>query len=249
MSGFEKQTYTQTPNSLFEAMKDMDECELKVVLYICRMTFGYHRDEIKVSTRKIAEAIGMNTASVDKGADAAVARGLVERVVDGNKTTLWRALVSDSISESPAIQKLNRHDSDNESLLGVKESNKEKITVIAANAAKPDLVDGIIKYALGPKDIQRAISRFFYLTPNWDGNKFNRQWMQWAIQEGVTPEQIETAARVWQTKFNIPPNLKMIQEHWLSLREAQRVAPDRPELKPFVPVEENYVPNPFKVKK
>jgi len=101
----------------------------------------------------------------------------------------------------------------------------ETTTDIAANAAKPDLVDGIIKYALGPKDIQRAISKFFYLTPNWEGNKFNRQWMQWAIQEGVTPEQIETAARVWQTKFNIPPNLKMIQEHWLSLREAQRVAP------------------------
>jgi len=96
---------------------------------------------------------------------------------------------------------------------------------IAANAAKPDLVDGVIRYSLGPKDIQRAIARHFRLTPNWEGNKFNRQWMQWAIQEGVTPEQIETAARVWQTKFNIPPNLKMIQEHWLSLREAQRVAP------------------------
>lgn len=123
---FEKQTYTQTPNSLFIAMKDMDECELKVVMLICRYTFGYHRDEVKLSTRKIAEEIGMNTASVQKGADQAVERGLIEKVIDGNKTTLWRALVSDSEIESPAIQKLNRGVSDNESLLGVKESNKEK---------------------------------------------------------------------------------------------------------------------------
>ena len=125
MSGFEKQTYTQVPNSLFVTMKDMDECELKVVMLICRYTFGYHRDEVKISTRKLAEEIGMNTASVDKGADSAVARGLIERITDGNKTTVWRALVSDSEFESPAIQNLNHHDSEFESLVGVKESIKD----------------------------------------------------------------------------------------------------------------------------
>ncbi len=148
MSGFEKSTYTQMPNSLFEIMKDMSECELKVVLFICRLTFGYHRDEVRISTRKIAEGIGMNTASVDKGGDAAVARGLLEKVTDGNKTTIWRALVrdsefesrpgngdsnsetpnnqGDSNNESVATQKVNRLDSKSESLLGVKESIKQK---------------------------------------------------------------------------------------------------------------------------
>jgi len=139
MSGFEKQTYTQIPNSLFKIMGDMDECELKVVLLICRLTFGYQRDEAKISTRKIAESIGMNTASVDKGGDAAVKRGLLEKIIDGNKTTIWRTIVSDSEFESRqksgdskpesqsdnAIQKVNRRDSESESLLGVKESIKE----------------------------------------------------------------------------------------------------------------------------
>jgi hypothetical protein len=122
---FEKQTYTQTPNSLFLEMKNMDECELKVVLLICRYTFGYHREEVKLSTRRIADEIGMNTASVQKGADSAIERGLIEKVIDGNKTTTWRALVSDSEIESQVIQKLNRGVSDNESLLGVKESIKK----------------------------------------------------------------------------------------------------------------------------
>jgi len=134
---FEKQTYTQVPNSLFSVMKDMDECELKVVLLICRYTFGYHRDEVKISTRKIADEIGMNTASVQKGAERAIERGLIEKVVDGNKTTLWRALVSDSEFESPAYQNLNRGVSENESLLWVKERKKEK---------KGDLLDGMLYY-------------------------------------------------------------------------------------------------------
>ena len=103
----------------------------------------------------------------------------------------------------------------------------ETTTETAAKAAKPDLVDGVIRYSLGPKDIQRAIAKHFRLTPNWEGNKFNRQWMQWAIQEGVTPAQIERAARAWMGKFNIPPNLKMIQEHWLTLSgEANQIARD-----------------------
>lgn len=135
---FEKQTYTQIPNSLFSVMKDMDECELKVVLLICRYTFGYHREEVKLSTRRISDEIGMNTASVQKGADKAVERGLIEKIVDGNKTTIWRAVVSDSEIESPAYQKLNRGVSEIESLSGVKEKKeKEK---------KGDLLDGFLFY-------------------------------------------------------------------------------------------------------
>lgn len=135
---FEKQTYTQLPNSLFLVMKDMDECELKVVMLICRYTFGYHRDEVKLSTRRIADEIGMNTASVQKGADKAVERGLIEKVTDGNKTTLWRALVSDSEIESPMIQKLNRCVSENESLSRVKERVKK--------GKEGDEIDGMIYF-------------------------------------------------------------------------------------------------------
>jgi hypothetical protein len=131
---FEKQTYTQVPNSLFKVMTEMDECELKVVLLICRYTFGYHRDEIKLSTRRIADEIGMNTASVQKGADAAIERGLIEKEIDGNKTTVWRALVGDSETESHACQNLNRRDSEIESLSGVKESIKDTSKEIGASA-------------------------------------------------------------------------------------------------------------------
>lgn len=133
MAGFEKQTYTQVPNSLFEVMGEMDECELKVVLYVCRHTFGYHRESFKISTRKIADAIGMSVASVAKGAEAAEVRGLLERINEGQNTTEWRAIVAlgDSNSDTPSakvIQKLNQGDSKIESQVGlnkVKEINRE----------------------------------------------------------------------------------------------------------------------------
>lgn len=135
---FEKQNYTQTPNSLFAIIKDMDECELKVVLLICRYTFGYHREEVKLSTRRIADEIGMSIVSVAKGAERAVERGLIEKITDGNKTTLWRALVDDSENESQVIQKMNRGVSKNESQLGVKENlNKQKEKLSAGKPRTP----------------------------------------------------------------------------------------------------------------
>jgi hypothetical protein len=82
-------------------------------------------------------------------------------------------------------------------------------------------VDYILRTALGPKAIQDAMATFFKMTPRWDGNKTNRQWMQWAMAEGVTAAQIEHAANLWSRdkRFNgMQPSLSQIQTHWLVLR-------------------------------
>lgn len=138
--GFESPNFTQVPNDLFLKMGGMDECELKVVMYICRYTFGYHRDSVKISIRKMAIAIGMNTASVAKGAAAAERRGLIRRVIDGLNTTEWRAIVTDAVSEieSPVYQKLNHPVSEIESQVGLNK-DKERVkdnTTTRANSSE-----------------------------------------------------------------------------------------------------------------
>lgn len=158
MSGFEKQTYTQVPNSLFKIMGDMDECELKVVLYICRHTFGYHRESVKISTRKMADAIGMNTASVQKGAELAEKRGLIERINDGHNTTEWVAIVEGvSNSDTGVIQNLTHGVSEFESQVGLNKDkeikrNKPKISGIesAIYSGRP-----VEKSDLDPQDTNK----------------------------------------------------------------------------------------------
>lgn len=139
MSGFEAQTYTQVPNSLFAIMHDMEESELKVVLLICRYTFGYHRDEIRLSIRRIAREIGMSKNSAERGAEAALKRGLIERVSEGRTTTTWRALVQETVpvidpvptvSTTGAVpaqlsQPVGQPVSIIDPQVGLKESNKE----------------------------------------------------------------------------------------------------------------------------
>lgn len=123
-SGFEYQTYTQTPNSLFTLLPEMNECELKVLLIICRFTFGYHRHEVAISTKALARLTGMSETSVMLGAKIAVERGLIESIKDGKKTTVYKALISNIGDTLPQIMGIATPNFGEQ--LGVKESIKKE---------------------------------------------------------------------------------------------------------------------------
>lgn len=91
---------------------------------------------------------------------------------------------------------------------------------------KGDLVDLEIS-KLPAKSIRQAVHEYFRLNTNWD-TKYNRQWMEWAVETGITAEQIERAANTWRMdkQFNWQvPTLKGIFEKWQMLMEASTHAP------------------------
>lgn len=99
----------------------------------------------------------------------------------------------------------------------------EDMATIVASANKT--VDAILHGTLSPKAIRDAMAEHFKLTPNWEGNKFNRQWMEWAMENSVSPEQIKMAANKWRDdkQFNWQhPTLKAIQENWLRLMDSPK---------------------------
>src|SRR5690349_17315176 len=92
-------------------------------------------------------------------------RGLIERVTEGQNTTLWRALVGDSEIESPravseietpVIQKLNQSVSKNESQVGVKEkkeiNTKNKLII---NPITAELFTDTFGQFFNPKEQKR----------------------------------------------------------------------------------------------
>ena len=117
---------------------------------------------------------------------------------------------------------------------------KQDLSKITEKANKT--FEGIIKYSLSPKAIQEALAKYFKLTPNFEA-KYNRQWMQWAMENNVTPGQIELAADTWKNdkRFNWKMyDLKGIQEHWLELiAEPAPAEPLPPYYQPFVPEPES----------
>jgi len=98
-------------------------------------------------------------------------------------------------------------------------NSKDSKTSESLKNPKPDILDGILEYQLHPKAIQDAIKKYFKLTPNWEA-KYNTQFMEWAVETGITPEQVQKAAELWRIdkRFNwAVPSLRGIQEHWLEL--------------------------------
>lgn len=77
--GIEPPNHTQVPNALFDLMPSMGEAELKVVLVICRQTFGWHRKEDELSLAQLRSMTGLSRTSVIKGIDEGMARGLIKR--------------------------------------------------------------------------------------------------------------------------------------------------------------------------
>lgn len=78
--------------------------------------------------------------------------------------------------------------------------------------------DGKVKMVYMP-EIQEALKEHFELTPNWK-TKWSQEFLQWALAEGITPEQIATAAVTWNNDSRFswrPPTLEGIRTSWITL--------------------------------
>lgn len=238
-NGFTKpeQNYSKLPHDFVDRLSEIETvAELKVVLYVLRHTWGFSEfdkpkkmtyDEIangrkrKDGTR-IDGGTGLSVNSIHAGAEKAVEHGFLTIETDESdkaRIEKWYCLnMADESNFDSSPSKIDTRPSKIE-----ERSEKETIERKELSASrKPDLLDAEIDYHLKPKAIREAMAKYFKLTPNWDGNKYNREWMQWAVEQEVTPAQIERAADLWRSdkRFNWqPPSLKLIQERWLQLVE------------------------------
>jgi Bacteriophage replication protein O len=70
--------YSQIPNVLFDVwMPILGQSEFSVLMYIARLTFGFHQPEAQRGMRRIAEKTGMNKDTVSKSVESLIGRGLL----------------------------------------------------------------------------------------------------------------------------------------------------------------------------
>ena len=76
--------YTQIPNVILDdLMHDMTESELRVVLAICRKTFGWQKIRDRLSISQLMELTGMSNNGVLNGLTAGIKRGIIKREARG----------------------------------------------------------------------------------------------------------------------------------------------------------------------
>ena len=95
------------------------------------------------------------------------------------------------------------------------------LTTKETSLPKGDLVDFELS-KLPAMTLRQAIHEYFRLNVNWE-TKTARQWMEWAVGENITTEQIRSSAELWRSDkaFNWQtPTLKGIFEKWPALMDA-----------------------------
>jgi DNA-binding MarR family transcriptional regulator len=65
---FKQPTHTQIPNELIdELMPDLTGAEFKILTYLCRRTFGFHRDSDAIPLSQLTEGLSISGQPVDRG--------------------------------------------------------------------------------------------------------------------------------------------------------------------------------------
>lgn len=239
----EKAAWVKFSTAFKKELPLIDESALKVFIFLA-LSIGREDNKARPGTRAIADGTGLSKNTVTSALRRLEELGLLQiSRLDGQRSTFEPVLVSAN-EESPTVPNfgtvpLSQFQGElSQFPEGLSQFGGATVPTVIPKNAQPEvpeddqknqkeaaaphsrnLVDGIIHYHIHPKAVQQAIATHFKLTPNWE-TKFNRQFMEWAVEQGVQPSQVELAAGTWRKdkRFNwSAPSLKGIQEHWLEL--------------------------------
>lgn len=203
---------------------------LKVWLFIS-LSINRHTNKANPGLRTIAEQVNLAVNTVQK---------CLQELENLELLTVDRNSRKYNIYETPEYVSANRveptvsnGDTDTETVSNfdttVSNSGQTvspSVILNQSNQNKPDLLDAEIHFNLKPTSIRQAVKEYFKLNVNWD-TKTARQWMEWAVGENITPDQIARAADLWRRdkQFNWQvPSLKGIFEKWPMLSEMKMEA-------------------------
>jgi len=205
---------------------------LKVWLFIA-LSINRNTGKANPGLRTIAESVNLAVNTVQKALKELEGMELLTVDREAKRYNIYET--PEYISANKAEPTVSNGDTPSESVSndGQTVSNSEQsvspsVILNQINQNKPDLLDAEIHFNLKPTSIREAVKAHFRLNVNWD-TKLARQWMEWAVGENITAEQIEAAAQLWRSDkaFNWQvPTLKGIFEKWDMLMENSE---DKPE--------------------
>lgn len=227
MMPFTDPNYTQTPNDLLGDldaggdvapghMAEMGYAELKVVLAVCRLTFGYHRNKSRASITTLEKLTGLSRPAVVSGAMQAEKRGLIERIQDGG-VTQWIAYVEPkqlsklTSKETKLVKQVNRTGKatlpTSKATLPPSKKETQKERNKAASTAQRQLTEGQRGFLQlwGAKRFRTVAQKDAVLELEQEyGTDKLLQAARWAAEKGMTVGDAVGAVRTALPKFGKP---------------------------------------------
>ena len=117
--------YTQMPNQVLDAMPSLSCAETKVVLAVCRKTFGWHKETALLSLTYLEKMTGLSRQGVVNGLDSLLKRGWLSRTESGQSFE-YEVLIESPVNENDQSTELTSQQSCKEVGNGVDTLKKGK---------------------------------------------------------------------------------------------------------------------------
>ena len=185
---YQAPNHTQVPNLLLdEHMRDMSEAELRIMLAVCRKTFGWHKQKDRISLTQLEELTGMSRQGVIGGVQKAIGRGLLERFERGQGFEY--SLVIEEVVNEVDYQLVNVVDTQKKLLQKKTTATQDFLT--ASLLKEPNLFDDY------PVDVASLLRVFNAEFPNIkvdSKSKWIKQARVW-VAMGLSEKTIETMCK------------------------------------------------------
>lgn len=92
--------YTQVPNELLDNLESFSKAEIVILMTLCRLTFGYHKETTVASNARIAKMCGIATTTVIRNTKALAERGIITHEINASGWSVWSIIINDEPEES-----------------------------------------------------------------------------------------------------------------------------------------------------
>jgi phage replication O-like protein O len=96
-------SFTQTPNFVFDLMSELTPAEFKVVMIIVRATYGHHQEQARISMSLFVDTTGLTRQGVFNCIESLLAKNIIERTETKNSFE-YRLLPGNSVERNRSTQ-------------------------------------------------------------------------------------------------------------------------------------------------
>lgn len=112
-----KNNFTQLPNELITVLlnRELTKNEARILLFVARKTYGYHRDTDRISRREFNVSLGISLRHITEIQERLLAVGFLELLNKGNSvlnSSEWKISLSDAENKLEKLSKIDRRSPD-----------------------------------------------------------------------------------------------------------------------------------------
>ena len=107
--------YTQVPNELLDNLQGFSKAEIVLLMALCRITFGYHRESAVASNAQLGRMTGMAITTVIRTAKGLVDKGVVGHRVSERGILEWEVVI---VEEEKPKEQTKKYTPEQESMYG-----------------------------------------------------------------------------------------------------------------------------------